>query len=78
MAVAVMEQIDVKRVVDAANRSAIARETGISLSGVSRILSGRRVARSKNLAAIAVQLGVSMDDLYIHLTSLRRKFLRRR
>ena len=67
---AVAERADVKQVVDAANRSDISRKTGISLSGVSRILSGRRVARSQNLAAIALQLGVSMDELYVHLRGL--------
>ena len=77
MVAAVLERANIKQVVDGANRSEIARKTGISLSGVSRILSGVRVARTENLAAIASHLGVSMDELYVHLRSLRRKLNRR-
>lgn len=60
-------------IVKKANRSEIHRRTGISLSGVSRILSGKRNGKSANLKAIALQLGVSMDDLYTYATELRRK-----
>lgn len=62
----------VAQIVAEANRSEIHRNTGISLSGVSRILSGRRNAKSGNLGAIAVQLGISMDDLHAYLTYVKK------
>lgn len=57
----------VKEVVDKANRSEIARRTGMSLSGVSRILNGKRNPRSGNLYNIAQALGLNMDDLHAWL-----------
>jgi transcriptional regulator with XRE-family HTH domain len=63
----------VKPVVDAANRSEIARRTGITLSHVSRVLSGKRVPSSNKLAEIAFCLNVSMNDLHIYLSTLRPK-----
>jgi transcriptional regulator with XRE-family HTH domain len=63
----------IKPVVDAANRSDIARRTGIALSHVSRVLSGKRVPSSVKLAEIAFCLNVSMNDLHIYLSSLRPK-----
>ncbi len=56
-----------------ANRSEIARQTGISLSGVSRILSGKRTASANNLAVVAAKLGVPMGDLYIYLNGGRKR-----
>lgn len=64
--------LGVKLVVENANRSEVHRSTGISLSGVSRILSGRRNASSTNLGLIATALGVSMDDLHRYLTFLKK------
>ncbi len=63
----------VAQAVTSANRSDIARNTGISLSGVSRILSGKRAASANNLAAIATRLGVPMGDLHLHLSVLRKR-----
>lgn len=54
-----------------ANRSEVARRTGISLSGVSRILSGHRAASSRKLNTIALALGMTMDELHGHLTGLQ-------
>lgn len=59
------------------NRSAMARDTGISLSGVSRILSGNRGASSKNLRIIAGYLEVTMDDLDFYLRKRRAKIAKR-
>jgi transcriptional regulator with XRE-family HTH domain len=73
-----MDTNTVAKAVKKANRSAVARQTGISLSGVSRILSGDRAASARNLATIAIKLGVSMADLYAHLTRLQRRRSRRR
>lgn len=72
-----VEMARVAELVAGANRSAIHRATGISLSGVSRILSGSRVASSRNLLLIASEIGVSMDALYRYLTGLRLKENRR-
>lgn len=54
-----------------ASRSGIGRKTGLSLSGVSRILSGGRNPRVDNLRAVASELGVSMDELYDYLQRLK-------
>lgn len=73
-----MDKQKLDTIVRSANRSEIHRATGISLSGVSRILSGRRRAKADNLSLIADQLGVTMDDLYTHLRELRNKVLGKR
>ena len=56
-----------KQLIDTANRSDIGRKTGMSLSGVSRILSGHRNPSAKALEAIAGYLRVGMNDLYAYL-----------
>ena len=68
----------VAQIVKEANRSEVHRRTGISLPGVSRILSGDRNARVVNLKAIALVLGVTMDDLHNHLATLAAKRAKRR
>lgn len=68
----------VKLAVDNANRSEVSRRTGISLSGISRILSGQRNPRSGNLLAIAQVLGLKMDDLYSWLKFIKAKNRKRR
>lgn len=72
-----MEIMEIERIVSEANRSEIHRRTGISLSGVSRILSANRTARSTNLHLVALQLGVPMDELYAYLQQKRTQRLRR-
>lgn len=72
------EPVDIDRIVKDANRSEIHRQTGISLSGVSRILSGGRNARTGNLSKVAAQLGVTMDELYAYLIRVRNRRVRRR
>lgn len=67
----------VKQVVDKANRSEVHRRTGISLSGVSRILNGKRNAKSDNLSKIAEALNLKMDDLHAWLTYIKMKRKRR-
>lgn len=69
----------IRQAVKDANRSEIARRTKLSLSGVSRILSGRRNPRSENLAAIAAVMQISVDDLYAYLLTLqgRRQLITR-
>lgn len=68
---------DIAKAVRIANRSEIARRANLSLSGVSRILNGKRNPRSTNLAAIAAVMEVSVDDLYTYLLTLqgKRQFL---
>lgn len=66
-----METVAIDQIVDKANRSELHRQTGISLSGVSRILSGGRTPRTDNLEVIARQLGVPMDVLHSYLKSKR-------
>lgn len=56
-----------------ANRSDVARHTGISLSGVSRILSGKRRASVDRLQALAAYFGVTIDELHAYLSVLRKK-----
>lgn len=56
-----------------ANISEIARRTGLSTSGVSRILNGKRNPRSHHLAAIAAVMGVSVDALYAYLLTKQGK-----
>lgn len=71
-----MEQKDVTKLVNNANRSEIARQTGIHLSHVSRVLSGKRGFSSRNLADIAKALGIDMQDLYTCLTKIRSRYTR--
>lgn len=61
-----------------ANRSEIHRLTGIHLSHVSRILSGKRTASSRNLAAISAVLGCTMDELHACLEQIRTRNNRRK
>lgn len=63
----------VEEKVKAANHSEIHRVTGISLSGVNRILNGRRNATSINLSKIATEVGVTMDELHAYLTMLKAR-----
>lgn len=56
-----------------ANRSDVSRQTGISLSGVSRILSGKRRASADLLKVLASYFGVPMDDLHAYLSALRKR-----
>ena len=72
-----MDTQTVKFAVDGANRSELARRTGLSLSGVSRILSAHRTARSSNLSDVALCLGVPMGELHTYLSGLRDQRLKR-
>lgn len=56
-----------------ANRSAIHRATDISLSHVSRILSGDRLPSSNNLEKLADALEVDMKSLIVHLRLLHKR-----
>jgi transcriptional regulator with XRE-family HTH domain len=47
--------------------TAIAQETGISLSHLSRIFSGKRQPSWENAQAIAASLGISTDELAVKL-----------
>lgn len=49
----------------------IARETGLSKSGVCRILSGEREPNVSHFRRIAAYLGMSMDELYQNLYGSR-------
>lgn len=60
-----------------ANRSELARITGISLSGVSRILSGKRNPTSHNLAMIAEALNLEMGELYRYLRICKQRLRRK-
>jgi transcriptional regulator with XRE-family HTH domain len=59
------------------NRSEASRRTGIHISHVSRVFSGKRSASSNNLKQLSEYLGVTMDDLYRCLVEVRRKQLQR-
>lgn len=71
-----MDKDKIAQLVLEANRSEVARQTHISLSGVSRILSGHRAASSRKLSIIALCLGLTMDELHNHLVGLQVKVLR--
>lgn len=73
-----MEKERIAKVVDEANFSEVHRQTGISLSGVSRILRGHRAASSRKLSIIALCLGLTMDELHNHLVELQVKVARSR
>lgn len=73
-----MDTREIAHIVRRANRSEVARRTDISLSGISRILSGDRAASSRNLARIAIHLGIPMGELYTHLNRLQRRKAHRR
>jgi transcriptional regulator with XRE-family HTH domain len=71
-----MDIKEVAKLVRHANKSEIARRTGIHLSHVSRVLNGKRTASSQNLADISAELGCTMDELHACLTQIRNKVLR--
>lgn len=54
----------VAAIVKDANRSEIHRRTGITLSHVSRVLNRNRTASTRKLRAIALALGVGLEELY--------------
>lgn len=68
-----MTNNEIRKAIGKANRSEIHRRTGISLSGVSRILSGKRNASVRTLLAVAEELKVPALDLYRYLGHLARK-----
>jgi transcriptional regulator with XRE-family HTH domain len=55
------------------NRAEVARATGLSPSGVSRILLGRRNSRINTLVAVARVLDVSIDDLLFAIEKEKEK-----
>jgi transcriptional regulator with XRE-family HTH domain len=55
-----------------ANLSEISRRTGIHLSHISRVMSGKRSVSTRNLSALAAFLGVPMDELYTYLRSIQQ------
>lgn len=69
---------ELTKLIAGVNRSEVHRTTGLSLSGVSRILSGGRVPRSPNLQAVALAVGVSMEELLDYITITRNKSARRK
>jgi transcriptional regulator with XRE-family HTH domain len=71
-----MDAKAVAKLVKDANRSEVARKTGIHLSHISRVLSGKRRASSQNLADIAIVLGCTMDELHMCLMKLRTQVTR--
>lgn len=73
-----MDRRKLGAIVDNANRSEIHRKTGIHLSHVSKVLSGKRRPSSDNLRKIADELGVSMDDLHNYLVWKRENAVERR
>lgn len=58
---------------ESANKAAIARKIGVEKSHVRHILRGTRVPSLEVAAAIARELGVSLDDFYrYYLTRTER------
>lgn len=60
-------------IVKDANRTEIAKCTGLSLSGASRILSGDRLPKYRNLVAVARALGVDVAPLLQYLCKLNER-----
>lgn len=60
-------ETQVERKIDAANRSQLARELGVTRSHVSLVLSGRSVPSIAVAAGIAKKIGVSLDELWGYL-----------
>lgn len=63
---------EIKAKVKKANRSELHRLTGLSLSGVSRILSGDRAPSADSLKKLADHLGLEMGDLHFYLSRKRK------
>jgi transcriptional regulator with XRE-family HTH domain len=76
MASAIEESVEYK--VEHINRSEASRRTGIHISHISRVFSGKRSASSNNLKQLSEYLGVTMDDLYRCLAEIRQRHLKRR
>jgi len=66
-----MPRRPIDEIVRRVNRSDVARRTGIHLSHVSRVLSGKRTASGENLYQLARAIGVDMGDLHQYLRVLR-------
>jgi len=71
-----MDGKSVAKIVQGANRSEISRKTGIHLSHISRVLSGKRRPSGTNLAEISKALDITMDDLHACLVTLRNRAAR--
>lgn len=61
------EVTQVGKKIDAANRSQLARELGLTRPHVSQVLSGRSVPSLVVAAGIAKRVGVTLDELWDHL-----------
>lgn len=61
----------VATIIQGANYSETARRTGIHLSHVSRVLNRKRTASTRTLQAIALALGVGLEELYSYLICAR-------
>lgn len=73
---AASESVTVAQAVRGANRSALSRETSISLSHISKVLSGDRVPSSRKLRQLAESMDVPMDKLFDYLSKVRTKRVR--
>lgn len=71
------ESITAERAVRGANRSALSRETSISLSHISKVLSGDRVPSVRKLKQLAESMDVPMSELYDYLSRVRARRIRR-
>lgn len=63
----VAEVTQVERKIEAANRTQIARNVGVTRNHVSLILSGKNVPSLSVAAGVAKEIGVSLDDLWGYL-----------
>lgn len=61
----------VEAIIQGANHSEVARRTGITLSHVNRVLNRKRTPSTRRLQAIALALGIGMEELYAYLTYAR-------
>lgn len=63
----------VERKVERANRSALARDLGVSRNHVSQVLSGRGTPSLKLAGGLARGLGVSLDELAEYFDRLEQE-----
>lgn len=61
----------VETLISAANRSSLAREMGLDRTHVSKVLGGCYMPSLPVAAAIAKNLGITLDEFFVYLNSRR-------